>query len=271
MPTSKCTPTSKCIKFTPKPAEHPPLIDLAAPVGQLAKPRGLTEGSYRHYGCNVTPQANAWLLRGSAVGAILLIHGAIFYSMQSTRAVQDAGSASVPMFSAIRIEHGKTSGGILEKDREFSDQPSVEQTAPDSRWKFPPLDVWPTDSRNAPRITELSSASGAEAFSRERDAPDPRLTSNRRSKVRTNLGILRWVRPMYPTEWAEAGKEGSVVLNVHIDNRGQPIEVGIARGSGTAELDESALAAVHNWTFTPPLQNSWPVSVWAEVELRFNR
>jgi protein TonB len=89
--------------------------------------------------------------------------------------------------------------------------------------------------------------------------------------VRTHLGILRWVRPAYPAEWAQAGKEGSVVLSVHIDNRGRPVEVAIARSSGTAELDKSALTAVHNWTFTPPLRNSRPVSVWAEVELRFNR
>ena len=153
-----------------------------------------------------------------------------------------------------------------------SDQQATEQTAPDSHWKFPPFDVWPSDLTDAPRMSELSSASGAEAVPSETEETVPAPTSiEPRASVRTNLGVLRWVRPAYPAEWAQTGKEGSVVLSVHVNNRGRPVEVTIARSSGTAELDESALTAVRNWTFTPPLHDSTRVSAWAEVELRFNR
>lgn len=214
----------------------------------------------------MTPRANTWLLRGCAIAAILLIHGAILYSISRSRALPNATADSPPMFAPIRVEQGQPSGGIAKA----VPKSAGEHTARDSHWRFPPFDVWPSDPGNAPRMTELSSATGAEAVPNESESPVPAPTIRGRASVRTRLGILRWVRPVYPAEWAQAGKEGSVVLSVHVDNRGRPVEVAIARSSGIAELDESALTAVHNWTFTPPLQNSRPVSVWADVELRFN-
>ena len=218
-----------------------------------------------------TPRANTWLLRGSAVAAILLIHGAILYSLARSRALPNATPDSPPMFAPIRIDQGQSSGGIAKAAPKFSGQQAAEHTAPDSHWRFPSFDVWPSDPGNAPRMTELSSATGVEAVPSEPEEPIPAPSSiRRRAPVRTNLGILRWVRPAYPAKWAQAGKEGSVALSVHIDNRGRPVEVAIARSAGTAELDDSALTAVRNWTFTPPLRNSYPVSVRAEVELRFN-
>jgi periplasmic protein TonB len=217
----------------------------------------------------VTPRANAWLLRGSAVAAILIIHGAILYSMARSRASPMADSRA--MFAPITVEKGQPSGGITVAAPKSAGQQATEQAVPESHWRFPPFDVWPSDPGNAPRMAELSSATGARAVPSETDEPIPAATSiGRPTPVRTHFGILRWVRPAYPAEWAHAGKHGSVVLSVHIDDRGRPVEVAIARSAGTAELDESAVTAVRNWTFTPPLRNSRPVSAWAEIELQFN-
>jgi TonB family protein len=208
----------------------------------------------------LTPRANTWLLRASAIAAIIIVHAAILYAIRISPYI----GGDFPMLLGAELSSALAGKSV--------DRHAAEHTAPDRRWKFPPFDVWPSDPGNAPRMSELSSASGAEAVPNEAEAPIRASTSSESREVaRTNLGILRWVRPAYPAQWAQAGKEGSVVVSVHINDRGRPLEVTIVRGSGATELDASALSAVQKWTFTPPFQNLRPVSAWAEIELRFNR
>jgi len=81
--------------------------------------------------------------------------------------------------------------------------------------------------------------------------------------------MVRWLRPSYPADWASAGVQGSVLLDLLIDPNGQPIEIKIAQGSGSQALDQSAARAANDWRFAPPRWNSQPVEVWARIEVRF--
>jgi protein TonB len=82
--------------------------------------------------------------------------------------------------------------------------------------------------------------------------------------------MVRWLRPVYPMDWALGDMEGSVRLDLRIDPLGQPIATTVAQSSGSPRLDEAALRAASFWRFAPPVWKSQPVEVEGRVEVRFN-
>jgi protein TonB len=83
--------------------------------------------------------------------------------------------------------------------------------------------------------------------------------------------MVSWLRPEYRADAALAGLECSVVLDLLIAPDGKPVQIALAKGSGTPDLDQAALQAARRWRFAPPRWNSRPVEVWGRVELRFHR
>lgn len=75
--------------------------------------------------------------------------------------------------------------------------------------------------------------------------------------------------PAYPNGARRMGEEGRVLLRVHVSAEGRPIEVQLSRSSGSAALDEAAIAAVRNWRFTPARQGDTPVADWNIVPVDF--
>ena len=70
---------------------------------------------------------------------------------------------------------------------------------------------------------------------------------------------LREVKPHYPDARRTAGVEADVLLVVSLDAAGRVLSVTVGRGSGDAELDESARAAARQEQFTPALRDGVPV------------
>lgn len=75
--------------------------------------------------------------------------------------------------------------------------------------------------------------------------------------------------PEYPAVALRHGEGGQVVLQVRIDENGLPIEVDVARRSGSRELDRAAIQAVREWRFKPAIQNGKPVSSVVELPVDF--
>lgn len=75
--------------------------------------------------------------------------------------------------------------------------------------------------------------------------------------------------PDYPTLARRRHYEGTVLLNVRVDMEGNAAEVQIARSSGHAVLDRSAVAAVERWRFEPARRLGRPVEMWVQVPVRF--
>lgn len=65
------------------------------------------------------------------------------------------------------------------------------------------------------------------------------------------------------------GWEGSVVLRVLVDARGNPVEVTVVVGSGQRVLDRSAVEAIQHWRFSPALEAGRPVAMAHDVRIRF--
>lgn len=80
--------------------------------------------------------------------------------------------------------------------------------------------------------------------------------------------LLERVEPDYPGLAVRARHECVVVLEAVIGRTGRVVDAKVLRGCRLG-LDESALAAVQQWQFTPPTLNGRPVEVIASFTVRF--
>ncbi len=76
------------------------------------------------------------------------------------------------------------------------------------------------------------------------------------------------VEPEYSEEARKAKFQGTVVLYVVVDDKGNPRDLRIVRPLGLG-LDEKALEAVQKWRFKPGYLNGKAVSVAATIEVNF--
>lgn len=84
-----------------------------------------------------------------------------------------------------------------------------------------------------------------------------------------NAAYLHNPPPRYPQSAQEEGWEGRVVLRVHVDAGGHPVEVRLHASSNHDVLDNAALAAVRQWSFVPAKRGSTPTDGWVDVPLDF--
>lgn len=75
--------------------------------------------------------------------------------------------------------------------------------------------------------------------------------------------------PVYPPRCLRMGIEGIVRLRILVGEDGRPQEVTLAKSSGDAGLDQSAIDAARGWRFEPARRNGEPVRAWATVPVEF--
>jgi TonB family protein len=76
------------------------------------------------------------------------------------------------------------------------------------------------------------------------------------------------VEPEYSEEARKAKFQGTVVLYIEVDEKGNPRNLKVVRALGLG-LDEKAIEAVKKWRFKPALKDGQPVAVAAQVEVNF--
>jgi protein TonB len=81
--------------------------------------------------------------------------------------------------------------------------------------------------------------------------------------------LLREVKAQYTDDARQRNVTGAVVLEIVIKADGTVGDVKILRGLGSG-LDERAVGAVRNWSFTPARRRGSPVDVIVEVEVEFS-
>ncbi len=80
--------------------------------------------------------------------------------------------------------------------------------------------------------------------------------------------ILYKVEPEYSEEARKAKFQGTVLLYVVVDEKGNPRDIKILRPLGLG-LDQKAVEAVEKWKFTPGKKDGKPVPVQAQIEVNF--
>jgi protein TonB len=73
----------------------------------------------------------------------------------------------------------------------------------------------------------------------------------------------------YPRLAVRRRWEGTVILNVLVDENGAVDELNVARSSGRTLLDRNALAQVKNWRFEPARKDGRPIAMRVEVPVRY--
>jgi protein TonB len=79
--------------------------------------------------------------------------------------------------------------------------------------------------------------------------------------------LLHQVRPVYPSEAFVKKVEGTVVIEILIDERGRVVRTRIV--SSVALLDAAAVEAVRQWVFVPGLKQGHPVATLAMAPVTF--
>jgi protein TonB len=79
---------------------------------------------------------------------------------------------------------------------------------------------------------------------------------------------LRHVSPVYPDVAVAARVRGSVILECMVSPQGRVTDVTLVRGIPL--LNDSAMAAVRQWLYTPTLKDGVPVPVILTVTVRFD-
>ena len=80
--------------------------------------------------------------------------------------------------------------------------------------------------------------------------------------------LIYSVDPEYTPEAKKAKTEGSVLVNLWVDEKGSPTHVRVLRGIGNG-LDEKAVEAVKQYKFKPAMEEGKPVLVQVNLEIQF--
>ena len=80
--------------------------------------------------------------------------------------------------------------------------------------------------------------------------------------------LIKKIEPVYPELAKRARVSGTVILTVTVDEEGSVADIKVLKGHPL--LDDSAVAAVRQWKYSPTLLNGEPVPVIATVTVIFN-
>jgi len=75
--------------------------------------------------------------------------------------------------------------------------------------------------------------------------------------------------PKYPRVARKRGYQGTVILEVLVNQEGKVEDLRLFRSSGYTVLDRAATASVKNWLFEPGMRGDEKVEMWVKVPVRF--
>ncbi len=87
-----------------------------------------------------------------------------------------------------------------------------------------------------------------------------------------NVGITytEKININYPRMSQRLAESGTVTLQVNITASGVTGEVKVIKSSGYPRLDNAAIEAAKDWTFSPEIKNRKPIDTWKNVDVTFN-
>jgi TonB family protein len=217
----------------------------------------------------------SWRAHIIVLALMAVVYGGIFYVVAQVRAPLDSSAKGPPMFIPVVATSGPQRGGIATAEHARPGQETREaqdDTPPPRHWVFPPIDLMPSAPGWVASVTDLTPVTDAKPDPSETPAPLPEdPAASEAALERSNLRLVRWLRPVYAsTHCGLLRTHDPLVLDLRIEPGGQPVEIKIAQGSGSTQLDKTVLHAAGLWRFAPPEWKSQPIEVSARVELRFN-
>jgi protein TonB len=136
-----------------------------------------------------------------------------------------------------------------------------------------PIGIAPEEpAREPPRLEPGLVTGMADATGSIEPPPPPPPPEKPQTPIRLHSGIepprkLIDVAPVYPTLARTAGAQGVVIIEATIDTTGRVVAARVLRS--VPLLDETALTAVRQWTYTPARMNGEAVPVLITVTVNF--
>lgn len=143
---------------------------------------------------------------------------------------------------------------------------------PAAPFDLPPLPDVVIEARPAPTIAQSNTATAASAPPATKPARAPAASAEDPPGPPAyvqQVEYLRFEPPAYPPLSRRLGERGLVVIRVHIDETGRPVEVAVAVSSGFHRLDEAAVRAVRAARFRPFVEGERARPALALVPIRF--
>jgi len=125
----------------------------------------------------------------------------------------------------------------------------------------------------APDIVLASEPSASTAPTREIHSAPSRAEPSEQaadSLPRFDADYLNNPAPVYPRVSRRLREVGIVTLRVYVAPTGAPATIELEQSSGFARLDESAMAAVRLWQFSPAKSAGIAVAAWVIVPVEFS-
>ena len=119
----------------------------------------------------------------------------------------------------------------------------------------------PTSSGGGVAVTGGTAGSGSGA---EGDAPPVFYAYD------TAPRVVRWVEPEYPILARTSGLEGTVIINVNLDEAGRLMRAWVAQAAASEVLVTAALDAVYQFEFQPGKEGDHPVKCTVAVPFHFS-
>ena len=150
-------------------------------------------------------------------------------------------------------------------------RPQVPRPAPERPPEVRPDRVLPPDP-SAPRLPEPEEPKPEVEPWREQVAdrpPDDPRPAPRQARIDAPPRPRRSIRPDYPKGARQRGEQGSVVLEIRVNEKGAVDDVSVVGSSGFAELDAAAVSAAKAARFSPARSGRDAVASVARLTLTF--
>lgn len=95
------------------------------------------------------------------------------------------------------------------------------------------------------------------------------VKSSREVPYSEDYVILKMVEPKYPPRELNAGIEGSVTIELLINERGRVEKAVVLSGVGPKSFEESSLEAAKQFVFQPPITDGVPAPMWIKFHIKF--
>ena len=141
--------------------------------------------------------------------------------------------------------------------------------------KQTPIKTAPAESNvpaNVPVVQEnisVSKASSPLAVATPVVSPQANLQPEEVTEAIGYAGYMQNPPPEYPSSALRMGREGKVLLHVHVLANGHVDQAEIKQSSGFKLLDDAAEKTVRNWTFAPGKRGKTPIDSWVNVPIEF--
>ena len=165
-------------------------------------------------------------------------------------------------------------------------KPRKKPKTPDKKKMTPPPEPEeiPIEPLNIPEPSETEPTQESEtesdlekAESIEEKADESEFMEDSHGDDVANMQVVQEAMPMYrknpPIQYPKIaerrGYQGTVMLNVLVNEKGRAENLWVAESSGYRILDNAAIKAVKDWAFDPGTKANKKVSMWVKVPVRY--